>query len=68
MFIMVLNDGETYTDLQGCRMVWISDTVDAEDIEELLKEVRINDHAEFEKASTIRIFGIHPEADDFYKE
>lgn len=40
MIIVVLNDGTTYTDIAGCKIVWIDDSFDGnEDIEELLKDL-----------------------------
>ena len=38
VLIVVLNDGETYTDIEGCRVVRLSNELDSEDIEEALKD------------------------------
>ena len=38
MKIVVLNDGETYSDIRGCTIVEVSDDMDAEDIEAWLPE------------------------------
>ena len=38
MYVMVLNDGETYTDLNGCRIVFVPDEATPEEIEEVLRE------------------------------
>jgi hypothetical protein len=35
-FIMVLSDGETYTDLQGCKIIEVPDEYEAEDIDNLV--------------------------------
>lgn len=37
--IMVLNDGETYTSLAGCRIVEIDDNIETDDIEPALKDM-----------------------------
>jgi hypothetical protein len=39
MKIVVLNDGETYTDLAGCVIVEVPDDMDAEDIEAWLPDM-----------------------------
>lgn len=36
MFIMVLNDGETFTDLNGCHIAQVPDDATTEDIEHYL--------------------------------
>jgi len=36
MKIMVLNDGETYCNIQGCQIVELPDTYGDDDIEEIL--------------------------------
>jgi len=38
MLIMVLNDGDTYSDLYGCKIVDIPDGIDGDEIESVLKE------------------------------
>lgn len=38
MLVVILNDGETYTDIEGCRVVEVGDELDSEDIEEVLKD------------------------------
>jgi hypothetical protein len=38
MLIVVLNDGETYTDIDGCVIVDVPDEMDSEDIEMYLRE------------------------------
>ena len=38
MLIVVLNDGETYTDIGGCVIVDVPDEMDSEDIEMYLRE------------------------------
>jgi hypothetical protein len=40
MILMVLSDGETYSELEGCKIVRIPDNVDTEDVESLLKKHR----------------------------
>lgn len=37
-FIMVLNDGETFSPMQGCKIISCKDRLDLEDIEDLLDE------------------------------
>ena len=44
MFIMVLNDGETFTDLNGCFIAEIPDYVDTDKIEEYLEGSDKNDY------------------------
>jgi hypothetical protein len=46
MKVMVLNDGETYTDLAGCHIVEIPEDCDAEDLEELLSGFMASDEDE----------------------
>lgn len=36
--LMVLNDGETYTDICGCRVVIAPDNLDGEDLDEFVKD------------------------------
>ena len=38
MMIVVLNDGETYSDIRGCVIMNIPDGIDVEDIEEYIYE------------------------------
>ena len=38
--MMVLDDGETYSGLHGCRIIFIPDDWDTEQIEEALEEIR----------------------------
>jgi len=38
MKIVVLNDGETFTDISGCVIVDVPDTMNSDDIEEFLRE------------------------------
>lgn len=40
MIVVVLNDGETYSDASGCKIVEVNDAIDSEDIEEALKTLR----------------------------
>lgn len=40
MYLMVLNDGETYTNLEGCMIVEVPDDYDLEGIEEELKSIQ----------------------------
>lgn len=43
-YIMVLNDGETFTNLEGCTIVDVSGySFDDGSIEELLREIRENE-------------------------
>jgi hypothetical protein len=37
MLLMVLNDGSTYTDLDGCKMIEVPDNYESEDIEASLR-------------------------------
>lgn len=39
MLIMVLNDGETFTDLEGCQIVRVPDEWDIDDIEIALHDL-----------------------------
>ena len=45
MLITVLNDGETYTNIEGSHIVAVDDNMSAEDIEEMLAE---DNYAAFE--------------------
>ena len=38
MKIVVLNDGETFTDISDCHIVEVPDTMNSDDIEEFLSE------------------------------
>jgi len=40
MRVMVLNDGETFTDLNGCKIVEIPDNFTTMEIEDCLKAIR----------------------------
>lgn len=42
--IMVLNDGETFTNLDGCSIVAVPVTMEIEEIEELLHNLDMFDH------------------------
>ena len=39
MYLMVLNDGETYTNLEGCMLAHVPDDYDLEGIESELKDI-----------------------------
>jgi hypothetical protein len=39
--IVVLNDGETYTDISGCKIVWVDDHLEPDQIEERLKNINL---------------------------
>lgn len=39
MLVMVLNDGETFTDLAGCKIIDVDDNVEGDDIDVAVKEV-----------------------------
>ena len=36
--VVVLNDGETYTDIKDCRIMWVPDSVPEEDVDRYVKE------------------------------
>lgn len=55
MRIMLLNDSETFTDLDGCRIVDVIDGLDTEGIEELLR------HGGGETVVRFDQFGFEPE-------
>lgn len=38
MLVVVLNDGETYTDIEGCRVLELPDELDSEDIDVAVKD------------------------------
>jgi len=40
MKIMVLNDGETYTSVNGCRLIQLPDDFEPNDIDDALRNVR----------------------------
>jgi len=42
MKIMVLNDGETYTSIKGCKIVELPDEFEPNDIEESLANIKNN--------------------------
>ena len=67
MFVMVLNDGETYTGLENCRIVWVSDEFDDDETEEQIKTIRRGE-SDPEKVATVRLFGKVPAPVDFYLE
>ena len=39
MVIVVLSDGTTYSELDKCKIVWVADHIDADDIEDILKDL-----------------------------
>ena len=39
MHIMVLNDGTTYSDVTGCKMVWVVDDATPDQIEQWIKDI-----------------------------
>lgn len=64
MFVMVLNDGETYTALGGCRIVWLSDDLaDDDEVDGFVKSAS-GEHNPG-KVATVRVFGQTPERVDF---
>lgn len=54
MYLMVLNDGETYTNLEGCMIVRVPDYRDMEGIEEELKVIH-NQRFESQRVGDIEI-------------
>ena len=40
MRIMVLNDGETFSDVEGCKVVELPDDFEPNDIEDALKNIK----------------------------
>lgn len=38
MRVVVLNDGETYTDIDGCTILWVPDYVAEENMDTYVKE------------------------------
>lgn len=38
MFVVVLNDGETYTDLDGCEVLAVPDSIEDNEVDEYVKE------------------------------
>lgn len=42
MRVVVLNDGETFTDIRGCMIVWVPDNTPEEDVDEYVKEHAAN--------------------------
>ena len=38
MRVVVLNDGETYTDMQGCMILYVPDDIVDDDIDQYIKE------------------------------
>jgi hypothetical protein len=65
MFIMVLNDGETFTSLEGCKLVCVPDeSAETEDIEELLDTLE-NETWDLRKVYVVRTFSSQPEFGDF---
>jgi hypothetical protein len=38
MLVVVLNDGETYTDLDGCEVLYVPDSTPDEDVDEYVKD------------------------------
>jgi len=51
MRIMVLNDGTTFTSLEGCKIVNVPDHYDTDDIEEGLRNDAVNTEATFHEAN-----------------
>jgi hypothetical protein len=64
MFIMVLNDGETFTSLEGCRLVAVENNPETDEIEELIKTIGSDDF-DLRKAWVVREFGEVPVEADF---
>lgn len=46
MYVMVLNDGETYSNLKGCKIVWII-PADENAVEDIIKDVCKNGNEQF---------------------
>ena len=42
-YLMVLNDGETFTNIEGCYVVAVPDDLDIDEIEETLGEMAADD-------------------------
>ena len=63
VMVMVLNDGETYTTLDGCKIVSIPSAVDVEDYDEYIKNfwhyetplVRFQDHEDIRLETSVPI-------------
>lgn len=67
MFIMILNDGETYTSLEGCKLAWLSDNLDGDEIDEIVKAAGAGGGYDTEEVSVIRVFNAEPARADFYE-
>jgi len=53
MLIVVLNDGETFTGIEGCVIVDVPDEMDSEDIEMYLRE---GEWDGFDIATALRVY------------
>ena len=56
MWVVVLNDGETFTAEDGCAVLWVPRTVEGDDVDEFVQEhaangLRVSDlHAAWERS------------------
>jgi hypothetical protein len=41
MRIMVLADGETYSEVDGCKILWLPERLDPEEIDYVLKAIKV---------------------------
>lgn len=60
--IMVLNDGETFSALEGCRIYSVPDDMDTEDIEHALSEDELKEMARFKATTNGFRFNYSPES------
>lgn len=62
MYIMVLNDGETYTDLDGCCVIEVTDQIakDPEETEMRLEALMLSDANEVPGLKIVKQFGETP--------
>lgn len=62
MYIMVLNDGETYTDLDGCCVIEVSELVadDSEELEMRLEALMLSGADEVPGLKIVKQFGETP--------
>lgn len=66
MFIMILNDGETFTNLEGCKMVWLSDETPDDSLDERVKAAGKGLEYDMTEIAVVRVFESVPERADFY--
>ena len=38
MRVVILNDGETFSAIEGCHIIWVPDFIEGDDVDQFVKE------------------------------